>query len=1254
MRSFTKFQNPIKSTIFLSLLFCFSFILPYNANALSIGNLEDCEATTGALIPINSNECFQGKNEIYAKPDGNANVPKGFSLLYVLTQGTDLVIQAVSDQPNFTVTEGGLFTIHTFVFPSDLDLSIVEIGVTTGFDVNSLLIQGGGQVCAALDVAGAQFNLSNPSAGTLTANEASVSLSNGTATISATPNGDSNIPEGFSSLFVLTQGDGLVISNVATEPSFEVTEAGSYTIHTFVFPSDLDLSGVEIGVTTGFDVFGLIVPGGGQICADLDVKGAPITVEEEPCLADAGMIKSLNPDICFSGSAKILASASGAVVPEGYSVLYVLTKGNDLVIQQVSNAPGFTVTEGGLFTIHTFVFPSDLDLSIVEFGVTTGFDVNSLLIQGGGELCAALDVAGAQFTVANPFAGTLTADESTVTLSDGSATISATPNGDVNVPEGYSSIFVLTQGEELVIVNVGGEPNFEVTEAGNYTIHTFVFPSNLDLSIVELGVTTGFDVFGLIVPGGGKVCASLDVAGAPITVEEEPCLADAGTLKATELDICVTNGGSATLTAIPDGNAVVPEGFSLIYVLTKGEGLVIEQVNTDPTFTVSESGLFTIHTFVFPSDLDLSIVEFGVTTGFDVNSLLIQGGGELCAALDVAGAQFTVANPFAGTLTADESTVTLSDGSATISATPNGDVNVPEGYSSIFVLTQGEELVIVNVGGEPNFEVTEAGNYTIHTFVFPSNLDLSIVELGVTTGFDVFGLIVPGGGEVCASLDVAGAAITVEEEPCLADAGTLKATELDICVTDGGSATLTAIPDGNAVVPEGFSLIYVLTQGEGLVIEQVNTDPTFTVNESGLFTIHTFVFPSDLDLSIVEFGVTTGFDVNSLLIQGGGELCAALDVAGAQFTVANPFAGTLTADESTVTLSDGSATISATPNGDVNVPEGYSSIFVLTQGEELVIVNVGGEPSFEVTEAGNYTIHTFVFPSDLDLSIVELGVTTGFDVFGLIVPGGGQVCADLDVKGAPIAVEDEKCIAYAGTLHADSPISCLSGGSASISASFGNMPNIPEGFQQLFVLTNAFNLRILAVSETPEFTVNHIGFYRIHSLVYNPNTLDLSIVQFGVTTGFDVNSLLIQGGGSICGSLDVHGALNLVLPRFVCNLFHRNAEQQRMPEDLIVENYFNSYNNFDDFMEAYTAENLDASVSPNPTRDIVKVDVTKIENELLNYQVTDISGRLFRNGSISNQQQVNNIDLSGLKPGTYIVTFKSDLRTFSKKIYLID
>ncbi|MCA0133954.1 hypothetical protein, partial [Winogradskyella alexanderae] len=244
-----------------------------------------------------------------------------------------------------------------------------------------------------------------------------------------------------------------------------------------------------------------------------------------------------------------------------------------------------------------------------------------------------------------------------------------------------------------------------------------------------------------------------------------------------------------------------------------------------------------------------------------------------------------------------------------------------------------------------------------------------------------------------------------EEESCLADAGTLTAGSTQVCST--GEVTISAHPNGDAFVPDDYSVLYVLTQGEGLVIQQVGTTPEFTVSGGGDYTIHTLVYPNGLDLSIVELGVTTGFDVNGLLIQGGGDLCASLDVAGAPVHITNPDAGTLTATESNVSLSGGTATISAVPNGDANVPEGYSTLYVLTQGESLTIVNVGGSPEFEVDQAGNYTIHTLVYPTGLDLSVVELGVTTGFDVNGLLVQGGGDLCASLDVPGAPIHVEEE-------------------------------------------------------------------------------------------------------------------------------------------------------------------------------------------------------------------------------------------------------
>ena len=390
-----------------------------------------------------------------------------------------------------------------------------------------------------------------------------------------------------------------------------------------------------------------------------------------------------------------------------------------------------------------------------------------------------------------------------------------------------------------------------------------------------------------------------------------------------------------------------------------------------------------------------------------MNGLLVQGGGDVCASLDVAGAQFNVTDPSAGTLSGG-SDVCLEEGSAILSATPNGDANIPEGYTTAYVLTSGAGLVIEQLSAMPEFTVNSAGSYTIHTFIYPEGVDLSIVVPGVTTGFDVNGLLVQGGGELCASFDVAGAAFAVEdcEEECIAFAGTLMGGG-DACLVDG-SAFLSAMPNGDAVVPTGYTLAYVLTSGTGVVIEQLNSVPEFTVGNPGLYTIHAFVYPESLDLSIVVPGVTTGFDVNGLLIQGGGELCASLDVAGAKFMVeacedeciAN--AGHIDPLEFIVCRTGGSAVLNGVPAGDAFEPLGYQTLYVLTRGTGLTIQQVNTAPTFTVTQLGLYRIHTLVYdPATLDLSMVQFGVTTGFDVNSLLIQGGGSICASLDVAGSP-------------------------------------------------------------------------------------------------------------------------------------------------------------------------------------------------------------------------------------------------------------
>ena len=92
----------------------------------------------------------------------------------------------------------------------------------------------------------------------------------------------------------------------------------------------------------------------------------------------------------------------------------------------------------------------------------------------------------------------------------------------------------------------------------------------------------------------------------------------------------------------------------------------------------------------------------------------------------------------AGTITADMDVYYLTNGSAIISATPNGDMYVPEGYNIGYALTQGDDLVIIDGSTHPKFYVDEPGNYIIHTLIYnPHTLDLGIVVPGTTTGFDV-------------------------------------------------------------------------------------------------------------------------------------------------------------------------------------------------------------------------------------------------------------------------------------------------------------------------------------------------------------------------------------------------------------------------------------------------------------------------------------------------------------------------------------
>ncbi|MBC3759314.1 hypothetical protein H7U19_12925, partial [Hyunsoonleella sp. SJ7] len=423
----------------------------------------------------------------------------------------------------------------------------------------------------------------------------------------------------------------------------------------------------------------------------------------------------------------------------------------------------------------------------------------------------------------NVFANTVCGQIENLEFSNGHETAPLENNGVYNIndlPEHFYldvNVHGYSQSAKYTVENLQTHQTYTIVE----NLLPYTFPSGnsaWDLGTGDFRIRVSIYKF-------DRAIVKCDTKTYTITIlDEEPvCTADAGTLHAYSDKVTLV-GDRVEISATEDGNQVVPDGYSKIFVLTMGEALLIKGVNQEaPVFNVTEPGMYTIHTLVFdgrsdsPNFLDLGVVG-PTTTGVDVLNIVIENG--LCASLDVPGAPVGVESctADAGTLHATAGKVTLVGDSAEISATEDGNQVVPDGYSKIFVLTMGEALLIKGVNMDaPVFEVTEAGMYTIHTLVFDGRTDSpNFLDLGVvgptTTGVDVLNIVIENG--LCASLDVPGA--PVEVESCTADAGTLQATAGKVTLV-GDGVEISATEDGNQVVPDGYSKIFVLTMGEALL-----------------------------------------------------------------------------------------------------------------------------------------------------------------------------------------------------------------------------------------------------------------------------------------------------------------------------------------------------------------------------------------------------------------------------------------------------
>lgn len=1257
--------------------FCLAIHSPYSFSKSIDGNDEClweissrnflvCDADAGTITANQGFLCVPGTFAIIeATPDGNMIIPSGYTVAYVLTTGSNSLIVDVNGSPFFVITTEGAYTIHTLVYdPLTFDLNSIIADITTLQDLNVQFEQGGGSICASLDMTGAttltaktigfvvfsipetcddfdgQVELAPPSNAFLWFDGFMGSSRNDLA--------DGIYTVTVSDASMCTSEIEIVIGEVCSCPTppmidnvivFEATcgnSDGSATInmignnndYSYTWSSNVSSTNIANNLAAGsYDV--TISEIADPSCSTVttvvveNVDG-PVTnifsVTPATCNASDGTAfitpanflynwcdggTGANRNNLFAGSCLVTVTDPSTnctnvievVIPQANSLVNTI----NIVAQPdcgISNGQVDIVTTGGSGNYSyswsvggTGASRSDLAAgtyevtvldntngcsSIETFSLSNAVSGATVLISSDVELDCSGDMNGTvNFIVqlsagfvqpptevirdgaGNTYAnGTLEVGNYCVLIFDGNGCLSGEECFEVTQPQ------PLTIGVAVVNQTCASLGSITTTVGGGNGSETYDWADLLSMNDPANRTDLVANTYQLTVTDINGCSASTTVN---VTDECIPlnCLAVAGDLTIDASPVCLV-GGTATISATPNGNSTVPNGYATAYVLTLGG--VIQGTNTSPTFSVNTINDYVIHTLIYdPNTLNLSFIVPMVTTAQQVNDILIQGGGAICAALDLTGATASVINCNAPCTLPEISNIVQTSSNCNDS-TGNATVNVVGNNNDYTFAFSSGNATANSVTGLPSgtYTVTITDNNNASCFITESfsiaNADgpqATIISTSQTScGFNngnvqlspnTFDYLWCDGGTGADRNDLfSGLCPVTVTDP---NTGCTNVIVVEIEAAD--LLQLDPIINGNPDCGMSNGMVFLSVSGGSNNYTFTWSDPNSVDNAlrndlpGGTYGVTVVDNGPNGCVGETTFTLTENIPaVATVVIQNTtNETCAGNDDGAIQFVVntdpgfVQPFnaqildaAGNIYPSNS---LPPGAYCVQVTDGN--NCVAGSECFTIEAATPILVDADVlattcaqGGSISLTVTGGnGNYTfdwddIAGSNDPKDrLDLAIGTYAVT---------VTDSTNCIAILE----NINIEDgcTNCTSTAGTLQADSTNICFDGLTPiTISATPTTIPNVPTGFNVLFVLTSGAGLEILQASPSPEFSVNALGNYTIHTLVFDPATLDPTTY----TNGIDLNADLLQGGGLICASLDVAGAAITVINCMGCD-----------------------------------------------------------------------------------------------------------------------
>ena len=575
-----------------------------------------------------------------------------------------------------------------------------------------------------------------------------------------------------------TNGGGLTFANGATEQTIVVDGTGD--------PLDVSLDGTAVGANRAWvitDLDGTILGLPPSPPFDLDGAGLGTCLIWYLAFEDGltgAMMGANASDLegCFSLSNpitvdRVAPNPSGSLatgniaMPSGMTVRNTCP-GDDIVIDVVLD---YTTTTGELayfLTDEKFNILSINDMPRVDLTGAPPGECYIFAVNYTGDLTVG---AGDDF-----YDDDLSSGKDRVSRNRIEVVRNGVEGGTVQSQNGLTDVFVCTGDDDYVGFQADGE---DVNEEYVYVI--------TDDNNVILGINDrGFENFGRVFPGVCRVWG-LSYTG----------------------DITAGAGDNAATAQLTDGCFDLSDNFITVTRAEEVDGGDIAAASGDDRATVTaanpvlEYGTSStsaapyayffldrsqrIRVITFDESFDFSTLPeeryyiYGVSHqgnvlaeigdrfwGLDITDACYdRSEGAIVVTNEAAGGQGCAAA--AATLTPDNPDAELTGGTVALDASIASAANVPAGYESVYVLTTTDDLVILNTGNTPNFDVTEVGRYRIHSLVAeltdmssPNFLDVSVIVPGQTTGGDVLGIV--AANDICASLDPEGAVFDVVDD----------------------------------------------------------------------------------------------------------------------------------------------------------------------------------------------------------------------------------------------------------------------------------------------------------------------------------------------------------------------------------------------------------------------------------------------------------------------------------------------------------